>query len=308
MAAHNVCRYFKFGYCKFAERCRFHHVKEECTNRSCDISVCTLRHPRICKFFRDYNRCKFGEWCFFKHMENNSMENVINKEEIMEKLDNLKQLIDEKDALIKDLAEKIRVLEENTYGKEDTINENEESESEMDKTFLNPYLVNKGDSCNFVAKTPGGFQVHVRAIHKVVENSNGPEITILEENIVENSVQCDKCDFSAQSEKDLNEHKLLKHESENKEIEIKLDVFTLVDFDNDVLKARKLVMEKLEEQEGVNKVKTAYVSKGDTFFDKDNLRWNTIDIVLTTKKSEISWKDKNFKRSIFFKVLCVGNN
>ena len=70
----------------------------------------------------------------------------------MEKLDNLKKLIDEKDTLIKDLAEKIRVLEEDTYEKEDTMNENEESESEMDKTFLNPYLVNKGDSCNFVAK------------------------------------------------------------------------------------------------------------------------------------------------------------
>ena len=43
------------------------------------------------------------------------------------------------------------------------------------------------------------------------------------------------------------------------------------------------------------------MSKCDTFFDKDNLRWNTIDIVLTTKKSESSWKDKNFKRSIFSK-------
>ena len=52
-------------------------------------------------------------------------------------------------------------------------------------------------------------------------------------------------------------------------------------------------MEKLEEQDGVNKVKTAYVSKDDTFFDKGNLRWNTNGILLRTKKSESSWKDKN---------------
>ena len=77
--------------------------------------------------------------------------------------------------MIKDLAEKIRVLEENTHGKEDTINENEESESEMDNTFLNPYLVKKCDTCDFVTKTPGGL--HMRAKHKEVQNNNGPEIS-----------------------------------------------------------------------------------------------------------------------------------
>ena len=34
------------------------------------------------------------------------MENNINREEIMERLDNMTKLIDEKDALIKELAEK----------------------------------------------------------------------------------------------------------------------------------------------------------------------------------------------------------
>ena len=33
MAAQNVCRYFKFGFCKFLERCRFMHVNEECVNK-----------------------------------------------------------------------------------------------------------------------------------------------------------------------------------------------------------------------------------------------------------------------------------
>ena len=65
---------------------------------------------------------------------------------------------------------------------------------------------------------------------------------------MENSVKCDQCDFSAQNEKDLNEHKHINHESDDEEIEMKLDVFTLVDFENYVLKARKAVMEKLEEQ------------------------------------------------------------
>ena len=33
-----------------------------------------LRHPKKCKIFRDYNWCKFGEWCFFTH------ESIENKE------------------------------------------------------------------------------------------------------------------------------------------------------------------------------------------------------------------------------------
>ena len=229
------------------------------------------------------------------------MENNINREEIMERLDNMTKLIDEKDALIKELAEKIKVLEENTFGKEVTINENEETESEMDKTFLNPYLVNKCDTCDFVAKTPGGLQVHIRAKHKGSDDSNGPAIVISEEEIVVNSIQCDKCDFLAPSENVLTEHKNSKHEQDNEEIEIKLEVFALVDFENDVLKTRKVVIEKLEEQVEVEKVKTVYINKCDTYFDKDDLRWNSTEILLTTKKPASYWKDKKFKCSLFSK-------
>ena len=105
----------------------------------------------------------------------------------------------------------------------------------------------------------------------------------------------------APSEGNLNQHKHIKHENGNEEIEIKLDVFALVDFENDVLKARKEVIEKLEEQVEVEQVKTVYINKSDTYFDKDDLRWNTIEIVLTTKKPESLWNDKKFKHSLFSK-------
>ena len=117
----------------------------------------------------------------------------------------------------------------------------------MDRTFINPYLAKMCNTCQFVAKTPGGLQVHIRAKHKVSDDSNSPEIVISEDNIVENSFQCDKCEFLAPSEENLNDHKHLKHEHDTEEIEIKLDVFALVDFENDVLQARKSVIEKLEE-------------------------------------------------------------
>ena len=58
-----------------------------------------------------------------------------------------------------------------------------------------------------------------------------------------------------------------------------------------MLKARKADIEKFEEQVEVEKVKTVYINKSETYFDKDNLRLNAAEIVLTTKKPVSFWKD-----------------
>ena len=63
-----VCSYFKFGYCKHKELCRKNHVKELCEKVDCDISSCFLRHPKICKFYREYQKCKFDP-CMFRHVD-----------------------------------------------------------------------------------------------------------------------------------------------------------------------------------------------------------------------------------------------
>ena len=62
-------------------------------------------------------------------------------------------------------------------------------------------------------------------------------------------------------------------------------------------------MENLNEQSEVETVKTVYVNKSDTYMDIDNLRWNTIEIVLTTNKTEILWKDRKFRHNIFSKCF-----
>ena len=102
MANQNVCRYFKFGYCKFLKKCRLVHACEICQNSSCEIRCCSLRHHKTCKYFRDYRRCKFGEYCYFLHKENEN-ENSVNEIRIK----------------IEDNQKKIDVLEkqigENTY-------------------------------------------------------------------------------------------------------------------------------------------------------------------------------------------------
>ena len=62
-----VCRFHQFGYCRFQERCRRKHINETCENENCSSRECPKRHPRICKYFREFNRCKFGDFCNYRH-------------------------------------------------------------------------------------------------------------------------------------------------------------------------------------------------------------------------------------------------
>ena len=95
------------------------HKSEICQNSSCEIRSCSLRHPKTCKYFRDYRRCKFGEYCYFLHKENEN-ENSVN--EIRIKIEDNKKKIDvlEKDLQIINLVLKIEEL--NSFTKEYLIN------------------------------------------------------------------------------------------------------------------------------------------------------------------------------------------
>ena len=37
---------------------------------NCENRKCLKRHPKTCKYFERYNRCKFGVYCAFAHTEN----------------------------------------------------------------------------------------------------------------------------------------------------------------------------------------------------------------------------------------------
>ena len=62
-----VCQYNKFGFCRYGSRCYRPHVNEKCDNDNCNFNECPLRHPKKCRYFVEYNKCKFGEYCHFSH-------------------------------------------------------------------------------------------------------------------------------------------------------------------------------------------------------------------------------------------------
>ena len=227
MAAQNVCRYFKFGFCKFTEMCRFMHITEVCENPRCEIKQCNLRHPRVCKYFRDYNRCKFSEWCAFKHQNNNPGSDEL--KEIHEELDKLSKAIREKDQIIDDLVDKIRLIEEKLVRKEQLTEES--CENDKNFTSIQQSVGFPCEMCDFNAKNNGGLQSHIRAKHNesnenhsVAASVSEPETVI--ENTAENSEKeheiqeksleyrkfnCSKCKFKTYSDDNLNQHMKRKH-------------------------------------------------------------------------------------------------
>ena len=103
-----VCQYFKFGFCSFGDHCRKHHINEICLETSCEIQNCPQRHPKTCKFYEFYKRCKFGDYCAFAHRENYQEREMTL---LKDKIDKLEIYIDEKEIEAGNLNEKVEILE-----------------------------------------------------------------------------------------------------------------------------------------------------------------------------------------------------
>ena len=113
MSTDEVCYHNKFGFCKHGDRCWKKHICEICENKSCSGgNECNKRHPRKCKFFQDYRRCKFGEYCAFDHSDpNNAAEKEVKL--LKKKLEDLEKTIEVKNAEIKDILVKLNRIETN---------------------------------------------------------------------------------------------------------------------------------------------------------------------------------------------------
>ena len=114
MATGNICLYKKFGHCKFLDTCKHRHMETICENESCEIQSCELRHPKECKFFRDFARCKFGDYCSFKHKIRTSLSDDVTVKKALEnlksKVDILEKQNSEKDMKIQEIQDKLEIL------------------------------------------------------------------------------------------------------------------------------------------------------------------------------------------------------
>ena len=112
----NVCKYFKYGFCKFRDTCNLRHNDEICEEESCDIKQCFKRHPRQCRYYREYNRCKFGVQCCYRHDEYIGRQNACTKcgsidvtvQKMQAEVEKLTSLVQQKSQEIAALDQKIK--------------------------------------------------------------------------------------------------------------------------------------------------------------------------------------------------------
>ena len=110
MNGNSVCRFNQFGFCKFRNSFFRKHVKSICENVRCLKSDCELRHPIMCRYFSQYNYCKFGEYCKFKHGEFRSSEIDKEIEKLKLEIDKLGKIVNVKENEIKSKDIEIRKL------------------------------------------------------------------------------------------------------------------------------------------------------------------------------------------------------
>ena len=107
-----ICRKNKYGYCKYGHKCHFRHNIQICNINKCDIPSCEKRHPRDCRWFQEYGRCKFTSYCKYKHANIDSIEEIIHKiKENKDKLIEIDKILDGIEKKEINILEKLEVYE-----------------------------------------------------------------------------------------------------------------------------------------------------------------------------------------------------
>ena len=114
-----ICKFNQTGYCRYQSHCRKQHVMELCSNLECAMdSSCVKRHPRVCKYFSIFARCKFDDNCAYLHKnETKSLEKEIfkQKEKVEKEMKELKDEIEELQKQITELKVKLSVHDKTQY-------------------------------------------------------------------------------------------------------------------------------------------------------------------------------------------------
>ena len=122
-----------------------------------------ISHPRVCCYYRDYNRCKFGEWCCFKHVE----KDRIIVTEIAKRVKHLKKLIEEKDEVISILVNKMTLIEEKLFMDNEPVKANTKDVSHV-KDVKETVEKLKCDLCEYESNSKRGIHIHKKKKHEKI--------------------------------------------------------------------------------------------------------------------------------------------
>ena len=128
MVEDGICKYNKYGYCKYGETCHKYHEIRKCEDVKCETVTCLLRHPTPCRHFSIYRRCKFGSYCSFEHCEEtDKISFVCEIKELKSEITILKDKIDNLENVFKDKTQETNVLLERLSLKMENSNKRRDS-------------------------------------------------------------------------------------------------------------------------------------------------------------------------------------
>ena len=215
----NLCRYNKFGFCKFSDKCRFRHNNVLCKDKKCSVFNCKNRHPKICTYLRDFGRCKFTTFCKYNHEKQNDVkENSERIKDIEKKVIEIETKVKNpsNEDLAKTIDMKIETFENQLKHLRKVIDEKDKCISTLRKR-----LEMIGNKLN------GDLKQNNKELETlIIENEKKLETINIKldkvEEIVRNrekKFKCHQCNFMSESEQGLKTHISRKHKSENKKEE-----------------------------------------------------------------------------------------
>ena len=182
------------------------HVDEVCQNHECEVKNCNLRHPRICKYFRDYRRCKFGEYCSFRHEENNLEKGISDNQTTSDRLGDIEKILKEKNNLenkIGDIDKKIadldkyldrfQLLESLIQAKDNKIEDLEKKISEMGEKFASFEIQMTEDTLENKNKFVDRIKLIEKKVYILEKTNAGSEF-------------CEYCEVEFEEDKELSIH------------------------------------------------------------------------------------------------------
>ena len=193
----------------------------------------------------------------------------------------------ERDKEIRNLVQKVKILEDKVIDLEETAIEKvnntsnvEEPRNLLENTFKNPSSANKCDLCDFVAENESVLNTHIGKQHKETRN------------------KCNLCDFVAKNESVLNTH-IGKNHTEK---ELRFQLYAVVESrDFGTTEVRKYIIENLNKHGEIEKVISVYVDgrgSSPAVYDTDNKLLIEANIKIISKTANL-FENPSFRRQIF---------
>ena len=171
-----ICKFNKFGFCRYGKNCNFVHIEDKCEKESCDVKVCAFRHPKNCRYIEKHQKCKFDIFCVFEHGCESDDVSQTSKKEIIDRINDLEQIIQKQNAKIDILIEKLKKYE---------------------------CITNNPDTSEIL---------ELEAPFKEASTDINLDDVLIRK---DNQFKCDKCDFKTDKNRGLSIHKSKKHRIDN---------------------------------------------------------------------------------------------